>query len=262
MLKEKNTKILLFDIETSPTVGYVWSLFETNVIKVLEPWHLLCFSYKWLGDKDAKVVALPDFDLYKKDPKNDYELVKKLHELFDQASIICGHNGDKFDIRKVNAKLIQHGFMPPSPYKTVDTLKVARRYFKFDSNRLNDLGELLNLGKKVETGGFSLWEKCIAGDKKAWDKMKKYNKQDVVLLEKVYYKLRPWMKQHPYIGVYDDIARPTCTHCGSTNLENKGFAYTSSQSYCRYQCRECGTWVRNRQVNKKVDEKGLVVGCK
>ncbi len=170
----KGPKILLFDIETSPSLGYVWTLFETNVIKVKQPWSLLCFSYKWLGDKTTKVVSLPQFSTYKKNPRNDYEVTKKLHELFELADVIIGHNGDKFDIRKVNAKLIEHGFLPPSPYKTIDTLKIARKYFKFDSNRLNDLGELLGLGRKVETGGFTLWEKCINGDLKAWNKMEKY----------------------------------------------------------------------------------------
>jgi hypothetical protein len=149
-----------------------------------------------------------------------------------------GHNVDKFDVRKVNAKLIQHGFTPPSPYKTIDTLKIARRYFKFDSNRLNDLGVLLGLGKKVETGGFSLWEKCIAGEKKAWERMKKYNKQDVVLLERVYLKLRPWMKNHPdifKIGV-------ECQKCGSTNVQWNGYRITKTKKHRRFCCQNCGGW--------------------
>jgi DNA polymerase elongation subunit (family B) len=238
MIKEKKLRVLLFDIETTPTTGYVWTLFETNVIKVIEPWHLLCFSYKWLGDKTTQVVALPQFPLYKKNTKNDYEIVKKLHELFEEADIIIAHNGDKFDIRKVNAKMIQHGFNPPSPYKTIDTLKIARRYFKFDSNRLNDLGELLGLGKKVETGGFSLWEGCIAGNIKAWEKMKRYNKQDVVLLERVYIKLRPWMKNHPSLFKSD----VSCPKCGSNKIQWRGYHITVNKRHRRFQCQECGGW--------------------
>lgn len=240
----KEPKILFFDIETTPSLGYVWNLFETNVIKVKEPWHLLCFSYKWLGDKSSKIVSLPQFKLYKQNPKNDYEIVKKLHELFEEADIIIGHNLDKFDIRKVNAKLAQHNFNPPSPYKTIDTLKVARRYFKFDSNRLNDLGELLGLGKKVETGGFSLWEKCIVGDLSAWKKMEKYCKQDVNLLEKLYIKLRPWIKNHPTVSYKKDVV---CHKCGSDKLHWRGTQITLDKKYRRFQCQECGGWGRENK---------------
>jgi len=235
-----NPKILLYDIETAPTLGYVWQLWEANVLRVVQQWHMLCFSYKWLGEKKTRVISLPQFSSYKKNPTDDRYLVEALHGLFEQADVIVAHNGDNFDIKKSNAKFIEHGFAPPEPYKTVDTLKVARKYFKFDSNKLDSLGAYLGVGRKIKTGGFDLWDKCMAGDEKAWRRMERYNKQDVDLLEKVYLKLRPFIQNHPNHNVYKETSG--CPNCGSSKIQKRGFAYTRTNKYQRWQCLDCFSW--------------------
>jgi hypothetical protein len=234
-------KILLVDIETSPTLGYSWTLWEADIIKVIEPWYMLSFAYKWLGDKKINVVSLPQFPTYNTDKKNDCALVKRLWEIFNEAEIIIAHNGDKFDIRKTMAKFIEHGLTPPAPYKTVDTLKVARKYFKFDSNRLDYLGEYLGIGRKIKTGGFDLWDGCMNGDKKAWKLMEKYNMVDVDLLEKVYYRLRPYIKNHPNLNLLQETLY-NCPICGSKNTQKRGFSYSRTHKYQRFQCLDCFGW--------------------
>lgn len=236
-------KILVFDIETAPNLVYTWGIWEQNVIKVVRPWYILCYSAKWLGEKSS-VYALPDFKEYKKDPESDKEVCQKLRDLLDEADVVIAHNGDKFDVRKSNARFIKHGIQPPSPYKTIDTLKVARKYFNFDSNKLNDLGEYLGVGKKVETGGFELWDKCMKGDKKAWSLMKKYNKQDVDLLEKIYFKLRPWMATHPNMALFNEEEQVSCKKCGSFNHQKRGPVSSNSLWYQQYYCNDCGGWFR------------------
>src|ERR1035437_2983089 len=125
-------KICFFDIETAPSLGYFWGkIWETNIIEVQAPWYMLSFAYKWLGEKKVHVHALPDYRTFKKDKEDDKELVEDLHDLFDQADILIAHNGDSFEIRKANAAFNPQGFRPPSPYKTMDTLKAARRFFQF-----------------------------------------------------------------------------------------------------------------------------------
>jgi DNA polymerase elongation subunit (family B) len=109
---------------------------------------MLSFAVKWDGEKRVKTYALPDYPLFKRDKENDRDLVKDLYDVFDEADILIAHNGDRFDIRKSNARFIQHGLKPPITYKTIDTLKIARRQkFKFDSNRLNDLGHISGSGQ-------------------------------------------------------------------------------------------------------------------
>ena len=126
------SKVLFFDIETAPNMSYVWGQWQQDVIKHVDEWYILCFSYKWEDHKSTHVVALKDFELYDNDPGNDLQVVKKLWELLDEADIVIGHNSDAFDIKKANARFVYHGLGPPSHYQTVDTLKMARIHFKFN----------------------------------------------------------------------------------------------------------------------------------
>ena len=158
---------ILFDIETTALVSRTWGIFDQNVIKVVEEWKILCFSYKRLGEKKVYVESLRNQD--------EKSLVKKLHEVLNSADIVIGHNQDRFDIRKSNAKFIEYGLPPTPDYHKIDTLKVARKYFAFTSNRLNDLGQFLGVGEKVKHPGFEMWEGCERGEKKWWDLMTKYN---------------------------------------------------------------------------------------
>jgi len=243
----KDKRVLLFDIETAPIVGYTWGLWEQNVIDTKEEWYMLTFSYKWLGEKTTHVRSLPDYELYKKDKKDDLQLTAELWKLFDEADVIIAHNGDAFDIKKANMRFVKHGMRPPSPYKTVDTKKVAKKYFKFDSNKLDNLGEVLGLGRKIDTGGFELWLGCMAGDMKCWKKMCDYNKQDVILLEKVYLALRPWMNNHPNLALLDN-KKYSCPNCGSDHVTHRGYGLNSTSKYERLQCQDCSAWFKGCTV--------------
>lgn len=237
-----NKKILIYDIETSPSLGYYFELYkEGNIVWDEKSWYMLSFAWKWFGEDKTHVLALPDFKTYKKDPENDKELCKELWALFDEADVIIAHNGNSFDQKKSNARFIYHGFTPPSPYKEIDTKLVAKKYFRFDSNKLTDLGKYLKCGQKVETGGFSLWKRCMAGDMDAWKSMVKYNKQDVVLLEQIYLRLRPWMTQHPNMNIVMGTMT-NCPNCESPKIHKRGYMFTRLSKRQRYQCNDCHAW--------------------
>lgn len=245
-----NKKVLLFDIENSPLISYTWGLWEQNVIEVKEEWYILCFAYKWLGEKEIHFVSLPDFKGYKKNKKDDEALVNKLWELFDQAEIIIAHNGDAFDIKKANSRFIQHRLEPPTFYKTIDTLKIARKNFKFDSNKLDRLGQYLKLGRKEKNMDFSVWLGCMEGDKDSWRKMRTYNIQDVTLLEKVYYKLRGWNNSTPNFNILLGT-NYHCPACGSENVKEKGYRPTMVALYQGYQCLNCGKRFQGERVERE-----------
>lgn len=238
-------KILLYDIETSPLITYTWGLYEQNVSKMLQDWYMLCFAYKWLGEKRVHVKSLPDYNLYKKDPQNDLELVKDLHRLFDEADIIIAHNGDSFDQKMSQTRFMIHKLGPTSPYRQIDTKKIAKQNARFTSNKLDDLGKSLSLGQKLDTGGIELWHGCMNGNKKAWKTMTTYNKQDVVLLEQLYMELRPWIKGHPNMNLLEDRLE-SCPKCGSGPMQKRGYMVSSTQRYQRYQCQACGGYSRQR----------------
>ena len=245
------TRILFYDVETSPILGYTWGKYEQDVIEFERDFNIMSFAWKWADEKVVHVLALPDFKTYQKDKFDDKELVKELWKLMNEADIIIGHNSDSFDNKKVNSRFVVHDLLPPAPYKTVDTLKVARKYFKFSSNKLDDLGNTLGLGRKIAHTGFKLWKDCMNGDLSAWRLMKRYNKQDVVLLEKVYEELKPWITNHPNVGVL--AGRPeSCPVCAGTTLQARGFAISKPGKRQRWQCTKCGCWTIGKLVPNEV----------
>lgn len=238
-------RVLLFDLETCPILGYAWQKYDTNLISIEQPFSILSFAYKWLEDDIVSVKALPDYKSYKPGRLDDSALMKDLWKLLDDADIVVAQNGDAFDVKKANARFLVNGMSPPSPYKTVDTLKVARKYFKLDSNRLDDLAKFLGLGGKTPHAGMALWFGCMEGDPAAWKMMKEYNAQDVILLEKVYLRLRPWFN-HPDVSLYDDLAtterHSTCPNCGSNHVHRRGTYVAKTRKYVRLNCQGCGAW--------------------
>jgi DNA polymerase elongation subunit (family B) len=240
-------RVCLFDIETAPSLGYFWGkLWETNIIGVESPWYMLCFSYKWLGKSKIYTHSLREYPGYNRDRENDKRLIKDLWKIFDEADVLIGHNGDRFDIRKTYARFIKHDMKPPAPCKTIDTLKAARRYFQFESNRLNDLGQYLGVGKKLANTGFDLWKRTMEGEDKAWEMMERYNRRDIVLLEKVYLKLRPYMANHPNLELYAEKAG--CPACQSNNVIRQGSRIAMNRRYQRFQCCDCGFWFRGAHI--------------
>lgn len=257
-------RVLLLDVETTPIIGYTWKTWETNVIKIIQHRQIFCFSWKWLGDKTVNVVGLCDFPGYKiykntggmLPPARDNRLlIKRLNEVMSGADIVVGHNIKKFDDKRANTDLIKNGFAPPPPHRLVDTLEFARHKFDFESNKLDDLGKFLGVGRKVKHWGFELWERCMYGDPEAWTLMKKYNKGDVwPLLEGVYLKLRPWMAHHPNMNAID--RNDGCPVCRSRNLETRGYSILTTGKRPRFRCKDCGKWSTGVVIRGKWEFRG------
>jgi len=253
----KGLRILFFDIETAPSKGWFWQMWETNIIEVETPGYMLSFAAKWLGDKQVLVYGLPDFPGYKAGVANDKRLVMRLAELFSEADVVVAHNGDRFDIITTNTRLVVNGLLPMTPAKSIDTLKVARQKFKFLSNKLDDLGNFLGAGRKTPHTGKDLWFRCMKGDPKAWKTMKKYNQQDVLLLESVYGKIRPWMTNHPNMNLLLGKTH-ACPNCGSKNTQRRGVIVTRVSKYQRYHCQSCGAWSRGESIKVDASERVVV----
>lgn len=244
-MKIKDVKILTIDIETSPIIGYTWGgkhgKYEADILDFVEYGKVISYSAKWLNGKQ-ETKALCDYKGYKPNKVDDSKIIKDIHKLLDQADIVIGQNSIAFDTKYINTRFLAHGLTPPSPYKQVDTKVEAKKIARFPSNKLDDLGKYLNLGRKEEHEGFDLWLKCIAGDSKAWKKMKSYNAQDVKLTEKVYLKLLPFMKTHPNLTLYTE--KIGCPKCESVHVENRGYYTLTSGKYHKAHCLNCGSWYR------------------
>lgn len=253
--------IVTVDIETAPRVGLFFGpTYDANIAKVIAEMYVLGFSYKPLGKK-VKSCFIWDFPLYKSEPTNDYEVALKWAEIASQSDILIGHNSRSFDDKVMMSRLMVHNIPPPEPWANVDTKNAVKRVAKFDSHKLDDLGESLGIGRKKQTGGIELWWACMQGDKKAQKKMVKYCEQDVNLTEKLYLKERPYMANHPALNVLSNKPK-SCPKCGSTRIY-AGMKYraTNTNLYQYFRCNDCGGNVRNRipeykQANEKMEYSG------
>jgi hypothetical protein len=243
-------RILLYDIETSPNLGYVWGKWQQNILEFEQEWYILSVAWKWLGEKTVHVTSLPKYETYDRDPTNDIGVVQAIWSLFNEADVVVAHNGNHFDQPKARTRMLIHQMPPPEPFLEVDTLTLAKRHFKFTSNRLDDLCQVLDIGRKAHHLGFSTWMGCLEGDEKAWKTMTRYNKQDVVLLEELYLRLRPWAKQHPNLGLISNTpdACPKCLEQGT--MRPKGWAANAVTRRRRYQCSACQGWSLGRPLHK------------
>ena len=170
----RSARILAYDLETTPLLGWTYATYEASILKIEQPSYILCFSYAWIDpssdDFEVRVVTLRDFALYRREPTNDREVVKVLHELLSEADYILTFNGDNFDSKVAATAFLRHGLTPNPPTKSIDVLKILRKHFKLNviagSNRLGDVAECLLGEGKVHHSGSALWFDVMAGSRR------------------------------------------------------------------------------------------------
>ena len=245
----KKPCIISFDLEVSPALGYFYPpTWETGILKVKDRQVLMSFAWQVVGQKKIHSLSLADMDTFKVDPHNDKLLALELHKVLSDADIILGQNSDNFDIKMANTFFIHNGLEPIPPTKSIDTKKIAKRYFRFNNNTLDNLGEELGVGKKTKFKVGDLWEDCfINNDPKAYKKLKIYNEQDVRVTTGIYLKMRSFMHSHPSLsrisGEWD-----SCPRCGSYSFRVKAYRTTNTSRYRQYQCNECYGYFSDRKA--------------
>ena len=233
-------RTLLLDIETAPNLAHVWGLFKQNisVSQLIDASYVLCFAAKWLGESDVQ------FDSLQKSGAK--RMLRKAHALLDKADAVITYNGDNFDLPTLNKEFLQARMPPPAPYKSIDLYQTAKRRFRFPSGKLEYLARALDLpNQKIKHAGHALWIGCMNNDPDAWRDMETYNRGDVLLLEDVYVRMRPWVKQHPNLATHLEPGVPMCIACGSTKLQRRGYYRTDVNKYQRLTCLDCGAWMRD-----------------
>lgn len=244
---------LVWDIENSAYTIDAWGTYQTDAIHIREYPQVLTVAWHWIGDNTRSgkprihVRGQDDFKSYNKGSLNDYELVKFTHELLSQADFEVAHNGDGHDVKIMTARMMLHGFVPPEPYRQVDTLKIYRRLGQFGGNSLKNLSKRFGTEQKGSPGSYEdTWLGCEAGDKKAWKRMKDYNKKDIAPLLELYLISRPWDKQSVPMNILEQ--RPdACPKCGKESLiAGMKYATTKTGRYQYFRCKACGATVKAR----------------
>lgn len=238
--------ILTLDIETAPIVAHVWGLFDQNVgiNQIQAEWRILSIAWKWLGQRETlfRRAAVT------REAVDDSEVAQAAWKLLDAADIVVTQNGNDFDLKKLNARMIELGMKPYSPVRKIDTKLVAKRVFGFTSNRLEWMGKhIAGMPKEVHRKfpGHELWTECLKNNPEAWKEMEKYNVRDVQATEKLYLRMRPWVEGHPNLGTYTGKDH-VCPRCGSGRVSRRGVVTTNTNVFQRYHCGSCGGWSRGR----------------
>lgn len=232
-MKEQKPKILIWDIETSHTIVATFSLWPKYIPheNILQDWSILSVAWKWYGEDKVHCKY------NRRDLLDDRDLVKHMIDVVGEADLIIHHNGDKFDLPSLNTRAIKHKLGVVPPIKTLDTLKIARKKFKFISNRLDYIGQFLGEGSKTPHSS-GLWLQILQGNRRAIKEMAEYNKGDVVLLERIYERFIPYTDSFNHA-----IFTNGCPKCGkSGGLIKRGFMYTRTSKKQRYKCENCGGW--------------------
>lgn len=243
--QEKNPKLLYFDIETAP-VRVEKEVWPSQIYKdlkfypddVKEDWFVLGWAAKWVCDSYVHSYVVRPKEAKKMD---DRRILKPLWDLFNQADVIIGHNSDQFDIKKINWRWMVHGYKPPRPYRTVDTLKELRKIAAPTSRSLDYVTHALNMNGKMKHRD-RLFSECKAGIADALRELRQYNEIDVTEGESLYLYIRPWMKTHPNMGLYYQTDQERCRNCGSIDLDfdDNNPVHTSVNSYVCWTCLRCG----------------------
>ena len=228
--KQKGPRVLIYDIETAPLLGYCWSLWDNNIglNQIHSDWHVLSWAAKWMGEEDVYYQDQRDV----KNVEDDKQLLQGIWKLLDECDFVITQNGKKFDQKKLNARFVIHGMKPPSTYRHIDVLQIAKSQFGFTSNKLQYMTETLCKKYKksghAKFSGFELWSECLNGNIEAWSEMENYNILDILSLEELYSIISPWDAKLPNFSVYDDEP--------SENEEwvKDGFVYSNLGKYDRY----------------------------
>jgi DNA polymerase elongation subunit (family B)/rubredoxin len=234
MSQSEGIKRLFFDIENSPYVAYTFQLWNTTIPyeAIIKHSKIICISYKWEGeDKVHRLVWDKN--------QNDKTLLEKFMPIINKADEVIGHNGDRFDIRVVRTRCIFHRVPMFPTYRTLDTLKKARQFFKFPNNKLDTILQYLGLGTKLKHSGFSMWTRVCEGDPNALTEMGSYCDIDVVRLEDAFLVMQNYIKHNTHVGVANGGYKYQCPNCGSEHTDNIDIKYTAGGTFKRLM--QCGT---------------------
>lgn len=244
---------IILDIETAPSMAFVFGMWKQNINPdlLIDRGYIMSCSIKELGVDEVHYLENRTED--------DYEITRDILDWLDKADYVITHNGKKFDIPFIRSRAVVHRLQPPSPFKDIDTLVIAKKEFRFTRNTLRNLCEELKVTNKkldhAKFAGAKLWVECMKGNNEAWKEMRLYNEMDVISLEEVYLKLRAWYSNHPNINVNDDEEVMRCPKCGGDHLIKRGYFTTNTGKYQKYYCTSCGGWSSGRYTENTIKKR-------
>lgn len=247
-------KRLFFDIETSPNIVLSWRTgYKLNIghDSILQERGIICICYKWENEKEVYALTWDK-------KQNDKKMLQEFIKVAKSADQLIAHNGDRFDIKWVQTRCLYHRIPSFPKYQTLDTLKVAKSHFYFNSNRLDYIARFLGFDGKSDMS-YSDWKEILLDkSQEAMDKMVAYCKKDVTLLEDVYKELAKYTEPKIHTGVLEGGEKWSCGHCGSEDVYCNKTKVTKMGTIRReMHCKSCGGYstISNKSYMNYLQEK-------
>ena len=202
----------------------------------------ICAAWKWYDQENVEFAAEWQVGGYD-------GFMRAVWEVFDRADLIIGHNADRFDARHLMGGWAEMGLPAPSPYKVVDTLKIARGTFAYESNTLDALNKRLGIDAKTDKYNAQIAKDAVNGDIPSQRILEEYNRGDIVASEALFDRLRPYARNIPHLGMWTDDAL-ACPSCGHTMTATGKTVHANVQRYEHLTCPNCGSHARGTTTLK------------
>lgn len=246
MNNRSEPRIILYDLETLPDLrefmkvipslsDYPGQTLKASINSII------CFGYKVFGERTTHCLNAWDYKGWAKDVNDDRQLVEAAYNVLKDADCLVTHNGTRFDLKFLQTRLLKWGLPPLPKIIHVDTCQVAKSNLLMFRNSLNVIAKFMTSEEKLENGGWDLWVRVVQRDAKAMALMSRYCKQDVVTLEAVFKKLRPFINKMPDYNMFNPIEKDLCPNCGSTRLNKNGSRANKNKMLTRLRCLDCGS---------------------
>lgn len=253
-----SARVLLFDIETSPMLLAGFGLHNQNfsIDQIIEQPRIMGFSAKWYGSgKKAK--------WYSEYHNGREVMLERARDMFEEAQFVAGWNSHGFDEPWFHGEFRREGLEVPSPVKSIDLWRIAKKNMRWPSTKLAYVAPMLAKDAKLSTGGFKLWRDCLWGDedtqRKAWAQMRRYGLQDTDLLEPIFDELRPYFPANINLALAGGNGELVCPVCESEHVQRRGHTVSQSGRYKRFQCQDCGTWSQETRMDPDEPKAALKV---
>lgn len=191
-----------------------------------------------------------DYRPWEVDVNNDGLLLMEAYEILKDADAVVTQNGKRFDWKFFQTRLMKHGLPLLPKIHHIDTKQLASKNLYLSNNRLDNIAEQLTDKRKVDHEGWPLWVKTYHRDPDAMKRMSEYCKGDVIALDAIFRRLRPFAMNMPNHNLHSLSKVNLCPACGSSRLKSYGWRSTSTQTYRRYNCMDCGAWSRTDKTDR------------
>jgi hypothetical protein len=185
-----DANILYLDTEISKSLYFNYGAKVPSkylrIDDIVQEYYMICWAASYVGQDKVFSSCVTSGQAKKWDDKS---ILSKLRGLMEAADIIAGHNVDAYDVKRINTRFLLNGLEPVIGKKTLDTLKIARAKFTFESNKLDYISQRLGFRGKDNITNDD-WLKIVkTGDAETLRKVDTYCQGDVTNGKKVLEKL-------------------------------------------------------------------------